>query len=73
MSVTERNMFQYIMNRFDKLKKSNRARPLGETKTEDVPVNTVNTAIDKDRYAKDDDVKNLSKIVIPETVRADTT
>ena len=44
-----------------------------ETKTEVQPVNTVNTAIDKEKYAKDDDVKHLSKIVIPETVRADTT
>ena len=44
-----------------------------ETKTEVQPMNPVNTAIDKEKYAKDDDVKHLAKIVIPETVRADTT
>ena len=36
-------------------------------------MNIVNTAINKKKYAKVDDVKHLSKIVIPEAVRADTT
>ena len=65
-------MFEYIINRLNKLDKTTQARPHGETKTEE-PVNTVNNAIEKEKYAKDDDVKHLSKIVIPETVRADTT
>ena len=43
-----------------------------ETKTDGQPTNSVNAAMDKEKYAKDDDVKHLSKIVIPETVRADT-
>ena len=42
-----------------------------ETKTDGQPTNSVNAAMDKEKYAKDDDVKHLSKIVIPETVRAD--
>ena len=76
--MTLNEQLTYIMNQVQGLQLEvntidNRTRPRGETKTEDEPLNTVNTAIDKEKYAKDDDVKNLAKIVIPETVRAVTT
>ena len=45
-----------------------------ETKNEEQPTNTVNAAINKELYSKDDDVKISSvKIVISETVRDDST
>ena len=63
MAATERNMFEYFINRSERLERTTPGRSPGETKTEDEPVTNANTAIDKEKYAKDNDVKTSPSLL----------